>query len=75
MYVLNRWTSYKQFNFDSNKILTIGYMQNIRINQIEVITLRVVKNIPLDELTFFGLVEPPGLGLSLSDEQPALGEF
>ena len=38
-------------------------------------TLRVVNDIPLDELTFFGLVEPPGLGLSLSDEQPALGEF
>ena len=45
------------------------------ITQIAVIALRVLNDIPLDELTFFGLVEPPGLGLSLSDEQPALGEF
>ena len=58
---------------DGNK--AAGLKVTTWINQIEVITLRVVKNIPLDELTFFGLVEPPGLGLSLSDEQPALGEF
>jgi len=29
----------------------------------------------LDELTFFGLEELLGLGLSLSDEHPALGEL
>ena len=47
----------------------------IQVNNSTLTTTYVANIIPLDELTVFGLVEPPGLGLSLSDEQPALGEF